>query len=444
MTNKISEKNNSFPFEEGDRVCFIGDSITHGNYYMSYIYEYYLTRFPEMGISLYNCGIAGDRALLALERLEYDVMVNVPNKVVVMFGANDIERQLYNREAASYEILRARETALKNYRDGMEKIIRTLSAKSIKVILTAPTPYDQTAQMESDNNYGCDDALARCAQIARELAGNYGCNFIDLHEPMNRINRELQKIDPANSVIGPDRIHPTETGALLMAYFFLKQQGGLTKVALSEIGFETEAVSFQQNCEVSNIAMRDGSISFDYKPYAFPLYRDRPYAAAEKLAPLTEELNSEIISVKGLPPGEYMLVMDGKDLGVYSHFALDTGVNIAAIPDSPTQAHSKIIHQANLLRHRWEQKLRTIRFAEYNPRNRGIDMENAETVREFLELELEKIKDEPYYQYIKDQTRMYYSLKPDEEQILRQIEKSRREIRTKNVPVSYQVSLFEV
>jgi hypothetical protein len=38
------------PFTDGDKVCFIGNSITHGGKYHSLIYLYYLTRFPEKEI----------------------------------------------------------------------------------------------------------------------------------------------------------------------------------------------------------------------------------------------------------------------------------------------------------------------------------------------------------------------------------------------------------
>ena len=49
-------------FEKGDRVVFIGDSITHGGSYHPNIYLFYATRFPDAQFAAYNCGIAGDTA----------------------------------------------------------------------------------------------------------------------------------------------------------------------------------------------------------------------------------------------------------------------------------------------------------------------------------------------------------------------------------------------
>lgn len=38
---EMDKKKKCFLFEDGNRVCFIGDSITRGNYYMAYIFEFY-------------------------------------------------------------------------------------------------------------------------------------------------------------------------------------------------------------------------------------------------------------------------------------------------------------------------------------------------------------------------------------------------------------------
>ena len=36
------------PFRKGDRVTFVGNSITDGGHYHSYIWLYYMTHFPTM------------------------------------------------------------------------------------------------------------------------------------------------------------------------------------------------------------------------------------------------------------------------------------------------------------------------------------------------------------------------------------------------------------
>jgi hypothetical protein len=41
-------------FKDGDRVAFIGNSITHGGLYHLYIQTYYQTRFPDRNIDFYD------------------------------------------------------------------------------------------------------------------------------------------------------------------------------------------------------------------------------------------------------------------------------------------------------------------------------------------------------------------------------------------------------
>ena len=49
-------------FEEGERVVFVGNSITHGGHYHSFIWLYYMTRFPDKPITIMNAGIGGESA----------------------------------------------------------------------------------------------------------------------------------------------------------------------------------------------------------------------------------------------------------------------------------------------------------------------------------------------------------------------------------------------
>src|SRR5690606_4231753 len=61
------------PFKDGDRVVFLGNSITDGGHYHSYIWLYYLTRFPGLKLQFFNAGIGGDRVVEMLRRLDGDV-----------------------------------------------------------------------------------------------------------------------------------------------------------------------------------------------------------------------------------------------------------------------------------------------------------------------------------------------------------------------------------
>ncbi|MDE1192999.1 MAG: hypothetical protein PW786_12775 [Arachidicoccus sp.] len=84
-------------FKSGDRIAFLGNSITHGGHYHSYIWLYYMTHFPDRKIQIFNCGIGGDVAGQMYNRLDIDVFAKKPTIIFLTFGMND---------AGYYEYLR--------------------------------------------------------------------------------------------------------------------------------------------------------------------------------------------------------------------------------------------------------------------------------------------------------------------------------------------------
>ena len=58
------------PFKAGDRVVFVGNSITEGGHYHSYIWLYYMTRFPDQRMQMYSAGIGGDASWDMLMRMQ--------------------------------------------------------------------------------------------------------------------------------------------------------------------------------------------------------------------------------------------------------------------------------------------------------------------------------------------------------------------------------------
>ena len=80
------------PFKDNDRVVFFGDSITHNNHYIMYIYSYYRKHFPNLNIRFYNSGIAGATLSTGFRFYDEDLKAWNPNVVVMMYGMNDSQR----------------------------------------------------------------------------------------------------------------------------------------------------------------------------------------------------------------------------------------------------------------------------------------------------------------------------------------------------------------
>ena len=55
-----------FAFRDGDRVLFLGDSITEQKLYTTYIEAYAVTRFPKLKLAFANRGWGGDTAWMRM------------------------------------------------------------------------------------------------------------------------------------------------------------------------------------------------------------------------------------------------------------------------------------------------------------------------------------------------------------------------------------------
>src|ERR1700743_3010909 len=76
-------------FKAGERVAFLGNSITDGGHYHAYIWMYYMTHFPDMRITCYNVGIGGDNVKQMSDRFEAEVLPKKPTVMTLTWGMND-------------------------------------------------------------------------------------------------------------------------------------------------------------------------------------------------------------------------------------------------------------------------------------------------------------------------------------------------------------------
>ncbi|RRN77146.1 hypothetical protein EIM50_21085, partial [Pseudoxanthomonas sp. SGD-10] len=184
-------------FKDGDRVNFIGNSITHSGDFHHYILAYYATRFPHVKVTFYNSGIKGDNANSFLRRMDADILPKKANWSVVMAGMNDVNRSLYSPEVqGNPDIQTRKERALTDYKNYLENVIQRLLKSKTKVILQKPSIYDQTGDLPTPNFAGVNDALKKCTQIMDELAKKYKLSTIDYWTIMNQINLKVQKDNP--------------------------------------------------------------------------------------------------------------------------------------------------------------------------------------------------------------------------------------------------------
>lgn len=355
-------------FEQGSRICFVGNSITHAGGYHHNLLLFYMTRFPEKQLTFYNCGIGGDIAASVLKRMDGDILVNQPTHAIIMLGMNDLHRNLYKKkETVNADTIRMRQTAIDIYKKDFEEIITIFRSKNIKVILQKPTIYDQTAVLPSVNYFGVNDALKHCVDFMESMASKYNLPVVDYYSILNTINAEMQKKNPSASIIGSDRVHPGTVGHLVMAYQFLKMAKAPQYVSGITVGKNTAQSSKKSfNCEIKEVVSRKNELNFQVKENALPFPVTENQCAGLELVPFEQEFNVEQLQVLKLKPGNYQLSIDGQVIGDFSGKQLKEGLNLAGYVNTPQNIQAtKLLGKLNEL---WamELKLRDLKFIEYN------------------------------------------------------------------------------
>jgi lysophospholipase L1-like esterase len=353
------------PFQAGERWCVLGDSITEGGGYHHYIELFYLTRFPTRTIDVINCGIRGDTATGANQRLIWDCLESKPTSISVMLGMNDVGRSFYKYKNSEDFEKKCNERA-ETYDQAMSKLTGTLVNSGAKVILIKPSIFDDTADLPTPNLPGCGAALAGYGNRVQAIADKFQVPTVDFNTPMAAINAEQQKLDPHFSIVGPDRVHPTAPGHFVMAYELMRAQKLSGIVAHITIDAAAGKLGPLENCEVTGLVASSHEVSFTCLKAALPFPVEAAAKSALGVVPFNQELNQETLLVQGLAPGDYELKIDGQKVRIYSSKELQEGVNLAIETETPQLKQARSV--ADLLKQKWAAvaKLRSIAFIEHN------------------------------------------------------------------------------
>ncbi|HWV23483.1 MAG TPA: SGNH/GDSL hydrolase family protein [Thermomicrobiales bacterium] len=204
-------------FEHGQRIVFIGDSITdtgrrgdfapYGNGYMSLVRAFVTARYPELGLEWENRGIGGDTVRHLAARWDEDVIALKPDWLSVKIGINDVWRKYSQRPDEAVPV------------DEYESTLRTLLQRAVaetgcKLIVAEPYVIEKDA---SDPQLVDTTELA---QVARRIANEFGAISVRTQEAFDAV---LQHTEPSDWAA--DRIHPNLAGHAVIAQTFLRALG---------------------------------------------------------------------------------------------------------------------------------------------------------------------------------------------------------------------------
>lgn len=319
----------AFPFHSGDRVVFLGDSITEQRLYTTYLETYLLTRFPAWNLEFRNAGWGGDTSYLrtrgvpADQALRRDVLDLHPTVVTIDFGMNDagyggFKQDLYDRHMA-----------------GEKAIVQQLQAAGARPIVLSASAVEKNET--GDDAQGYNETLAQFAAGDASLAAQAGAPFSDqLHPFMDAVNR-LRATDPKGRLSG-DAVHPGNAGHLMMADFILSGLNAPALVSSATIDARRGVAGRTEGAKITNVVRTpDGGVSFRRLDDALVFPIEPSARPVLQIVPVAQDINCYVVLVTGLAPGEYSVSVNGTPVTRCSASQLGEGVNLGYY-DGPLMA----------------------------------------------------------------------------------------------------------
>jgi lysophospholipase L1-like esterase len=281
--------------EWGDRIAFLGDSITQQRFFTEWAENYLALRFPDLHLKFMNCGWGGETAEGALARMDRDLFAFYPTLVVVAYGMND----------AAYTD--PSDEILARFSPAMQKIVHRIQKHKARVVLLTPGMVDVRMAPSYLRNVDYNrKGVRRLADWVLQFGKEKNLPVFDVHRLMNDVAEKTGRFNsPLRLFL--EGIHPNEMGHLVMAFALLKALG--VPERKEEVLFDAahgkvrNSVGVQAEMVAGPSEGHFLSIQMDQLPFYVP-------SAARDILPFVpfqEEFNQLRLAVNGLPHDQYDL-----------------------------------------------------------------------------------------------------------------------------------------
>jgi len=414
-----------FLIHDGDRVVFLGNSITEQRLYTTYIEAYALTRHPEWKLSFRNVGWGGDTSWLrqrshpdegklfaadeetqqkmveksVAHGLERDVLPLKPTFVTVKFGMNDHSYQPF------------REDIFRAYVRSQTQIAEVLKAAGARVAFLTPQPIEEKrADPDKDPR---NQSLRKFCDGLREVAAKEGDTFVDQFDPYMAILLRERTGNQDRMVGGGDAVHPGPIGHTVMALAVLKGLGASALVSRAALDCSARNVAAAELCRVDNLKIADGSISFDRLDDALPMPIDERAEAALTLAPILDELDRYELRVTGLSGRNYVIAIDGDKAAEVSAEELAKGCNLADRAGPITKQAREVLAAVFQKNNRYFDRWRSVQLFNFPQWLQSPEVE-AKRSAELARLDKEIAEAESHIDALRKPKLHHFELKPSD------------------------------
>jgi lysophospholipase L1-like esterase len=381
-----SSRADDFLIQDGDRVVFLGDSITEQRLYTTYIEGYTLSRHPDWKLTFRNVGWGGDTSWLRQRAhpdeaklfaaapdaqqkmvenavnngLGRDVLPLHPTFVTIKFGMNDFSYQAFRPDIFGA------------YTRSQTELAKDLTSAGARVAFLTPQPIeDKRPDPDQDIK---NQSLRKFSDGLKEVAATTHTAFVDQFDPYMHIMMAERAKNPKAFIGAGDAVHPGPQGHTLMAWAVLKGLGATPLVSSAAIEASGKNVQ-AEGCTVENIHAADHVLSFDRLDNALPMPIDKRAEGALALAPVLDDLSRLELKVTGLPEGAYAITIDGEPAGNVGADALAKGWNFSHAPGPITKQATELLDLIFKKNELYFQRWRQVQLFSFPNWAQGADIE---------------------------------------------------------------------
>jgi len=194
--------------KKGDRVVFLGDSITQGGVgpkgYVTLVKNALVEKHRDLGIEVIGAGISGNKVPDLQRRLEKDVLAKMPTVVVIFIGINDV----WHGESDP-----ARGTSVEKFEEGMKDIIGRIQKAGARVIVCTPSVIGE----KTGGSNKLDGRLDTYSDLSRKVAKETDSRLCDLRKAFAKHLESHNDKNKESGILTGDRVHLNDAGNKLVA-----------------------------------------------------------------------------------------------------------------------------------------------------------------------------------------------------------------------------------
>lgn len=330
---KATELLQEFFFKPGDRIVFLGDSITAQYQYSTYMELYLTTRFPGGNFTFLNAGIGGDTANGGAGRFQKQVLDEKPTAITINFGMNDGGYGAFNPAGN------------KVYVEKTSAMLEAAKKANARVGLVSPNAIDHRfggggmKYLETQKEFYAP---------LKGIAEKYGMPFVDQYAVTRAALEKMQAEDPKGMKAKPfpDAVHTNGQGGLLMAHTILTGLHAPGTISTVSIGLEgLVAISTGKGCKLTDVLATNGGVTFTRTDESLPMPIQKDWLPILPYVSELKDLNYYGLQVRGLTAGDYTVSIDGIEVGKFSSKELHVGVNLGNVTVGPIWEQSNKVFQ---------------------------------------------------------------------------------------------------